>query len=603
MRLGIAFCFVLVFALSASVHADYTLVGKIPAPRMPVTGLTTNGFELLVAADLDTASYMYLISPDDGEVYDSHRWAPPHQLDAAAYEGDYIYWVADAPTADFIRFEWVDGVVTPIDTVHNNRISYPQAMLYQPMGESMDALWIGDAEEDSLYLMAINGFMYEAYDLYGIAFLYNLGPSSMTASGGNLFLTSYTYTDSIYETTSDVQRVDAHLLSDLGEMNPLASTFHGGLLYVGGNNDSIFIYSTGSYADSVPEGENVVVEIVPEALKVGFDSVATAGSLYVEVTEMQPCPPPGGVVFFSEYYDVSTTAQLEYITHVMLMTDEPLPSGVNPRRVRVFVRSSGECTLWRDITVAETEIVPPQGGPELFRVNTRTLSEDDQFSMFVLGEDRRNPAAVINLKFDYLETAITENQDSIPEDTYNQILGLLSDAEAAFETRGHRRAARLVDRIANIVRADTGIPHRYDPQTGRVNVAGRIISRAHTLAFSLRSLIWEQQFGEPLPASRKEPDVDIVGESSSRFTLSPNPSRSSFTISLSGTGKQPVSVSIYSVEGELVRTLMDRTALKGRTALTWHGRNDLGLPVAAGTYFVVVREGDATAVKKLILQK
>ena len=57
------------------------------------------------------------------------------------------------------------------------------------------------------------------------------------------------------------------------------------------------------------------------------------------------------------------------------------------------------------------------------------------------------------------------------------------------------------------------------------------------------------------------------------------------------------------MEGELVRTLMDRSALKGHTTLTWDGRDDQGRPVAAGAYFVIATEGGTTATKKVILQR
>jgi flagellar hook assembly protein FlgD len=62
-------------------------------------------------------------------------------------------------------------------------------------------------------------------------------------------------------------------------------------------------------------------------------------------------------------------------------------------------------------------------------------------------------------------------------------------------------------------------------------------------------------------------------------------------------------VSVYSVRGELVRTLLEGVTISAPQALTWDGRNAEGLPVAAGTYFVVVSDGESRTTKKVILQR
>ena len=69
-----------------------------------------------------------------------------------------------------------------------------------------------------------------------------------------------------------------------------------------------------------------------------------------------------------------------------------------------------------------------------------------------------------------------------------------------------------------------------------------------------------------------------------------------------------VSISIYSANGKLVRTLaLGQLAAgmyhsKSRTAY-WDGRNELGETIASGVYFYTLTAGDFTATRKMIIRK
>ena len=71
----------------------------------------------------------------------------------------------------------------------------------------------------------------------------------------------------------------------------------------------------------------------------------------------------------------------------------------------------------------------------------------------------------------------------------------------------------------------------------------------------------------------------------------PNPFRQStaFTVSLSQAG--PVSLTIYSLDGRRVRTLMEETREAGEYHLTWDGRDAQGGAAAPGVYFVRLAAG------------
>ena len=69
-----------------------------------------------------------------------------------------------------------------------------------------------------------------------------------------------------------------------------------------------------------------------------------------------------------------------------------------------------------------------------------------------------------------------------------------------------------------------------------------------------------------------------------------------------------VNISIYAVDGKLVRTLafghqpVGIYESKNRAAY-WDGRNTLGEPVASGVYFYTLTAGDFTATRKMLIRK
>ncbi|UCG50543.1 MAG: T9SS type A sorting domain-containing protein [Candidatus Latescibacterota bacterium] len=83
----------------------------------------------------------------------------------------------------------------------------------------------------------------------------------------------------------------------------------------------------------------------------------------------------------------------------------------------------------------------------------------------------------------------------------------------------------------------------------------------------------------------------------------PNPfnpeTRISFDLSEGG----HVNLSVYSVDGNLVRTIVDKPYSAGRHEVVWHGVNDNGQPVASGTYFCKIRIGAFSETRRMTLLK
>jgi hypothetical protein len=96
------------------------------------------------------------------------------------------------------------------------------------------------------------------------------------------------------------------------------------------------------------------------------------------------------------------------------------------------------------------------------------------------------------------------------------------------------------------------------------------------------------------------------GSGSARFALLPNvPNpfnpRTEMRFDLAQEGR--AKLSIYSLEGRLVRTLVNGTMSAGRHALAWDGRDNNGNSVASGVYLMRLDAFNESASRKIVLAK
>jgi hypothetical protein len=97
--------------------------------------------------------------------------------------------------------------------------------------------------------------------------------------------------------------------------------------------------------------------------------------------------------------------------------------------------------------------------------------------------------------------------------------------------------------------------------------------------------------------------VDDVPVSDFRLALSPNPMSTGLTVEFASPTAQDVDLSVYSVRGELVKTLFRGRVDEGVEQLYWKGLNRSGKLVSPGTYFVVFRGETRTLTEKVIIQR
>ncbi len=83
----------------------------------------------------------------------------------------------------------------------------------------------------------------------------------------------------------------------------------------------------------------------------------------------------------------------------------------------------------------------------------------------------------------------------------------------------------------------------------------------------------------------------------------PNPFNPTTTISFNLPEKANVSLKIYNVAGQLIKTLTDQNWEAGEHKIAWNGTNDLGSNVASGVYFYKIETPSFQSTKKMVLLK
>lgn len=83
----------------------------------------------------------------------------------------------------------------------------------------------------------------------------------------------------------------------------------------------------------------------------------------------------------------------------------------------------------------------------------------------------------------------------------------------------------------------------------------------------------------------------------------PNPFNPSTVINFSVPVQNTVSIKIYDMMGQEIRTLVSEMKSPGKYTVVWNGDNDFGMRVSSGTYIYRMVSGDFVQVKKLVLIK
>ena len=120
-----------------------------------------------------------------------------------------------------------------------------------------------------------------------------------------------------------------------------------------------------------------------------------------------------------------------------------------------------------------------------------------------------------------------------------------------------------------------------------------------TLSSAGSSDIFVAKFGVGPPSSVDETSILIDD-----FMLAqnyPNPFNPVTIIFFESPKAVQISLAIYNLRGQLVRTLVSGEALPGRQQVFWDGTDNNGRDVASGIYIYQLNAGELKATKKMIL--
>jgi hypothetical protein len=83
----------------------------------------------------------------------------------------------------------------------------------------------------------------------------------------------------------------------------------------------------------------------------------------------------------------------------------------------------------------------------------------------------------------------------------------------------------------------------------------------------------------------------------------PNPFNPTTGITFALPTKAHVTLEVYNVLGQKVKTLVNSDMEAGYKSVTWNGKDEVGASVSSGTYFYMLKAGDKTFTKKMTMLK
>jgi len=137
--------------------------------------------------------------------------------------------------------------------------------------------------------------------------------------------------------------------------------------------------------------------------------------------------------------------------------------------------------------------------------------------------------------------------------------------------------------------------------TPRIAVAGGdrfvVVWDSGPMSGSVHSGIYAQLYGPDLTGTKSPPSAATLSQNF------PNPFNPSTTVLFSLNQTDIVTLKIFNINGDHVRTLVDRRMESGSYSKEWNGKNDAGCAVATGVYFYRLHTGNSVLTRKMVLLK
>jgi hypothetical protein len=112
-------------------------------------------------------------------------------------------------------------------------------------------------------------------------------------------------------------------------------------------------------------------------------------------------------------------------------------------------------------------------------------------------------------------------------------------------------------------------------------------------------------FGDPELTIRTEPvgikEASELNRQISHISVYPNPFKQIVTFKYQVLQSSHVNISIHDITGCLIRTIMNKSIVKGVYSISWDGKDLQGKSLPNGIYFFKYIVGDHKEIKKVIL--
>jgi uncharacterized repeat protein (TIGR01451 family) len=113
----------------------------------------------------------------------------------------------------------------------------------------------------------------------------------------------------------------------------------------------------------------------------------------------------------------------------------------------------------------------------------------------------------------------------------------------------------------------------------------------------------DSTIGSDIQTDVDDSDFSVLPRDFSLSQNHPNPFNPITVISYALPEKSDVTISIYNILGQNVRTFVIGEQSAGRYSVSWNASNDRGEPVSSGMYFYKLTAGDFSASRKMVLLK
>ena len=128
----------------------------------------------------------------------------------------------------------------------------------------------------------------------------------------------------------------------------------------------------------------------------------------------------------------------------------------------------------------------------------------------------------------------------------------------------------------------------------------QIESGEYTLNNMIGIILSELNVMDYNPVGNNDPIMVPVIQSVSVY---PNPASQSSSISFNLTKSAPVSIAIYNIKGQKVKTLTDAELKSGDYQFTWNGKDNNDRCCSSGVYYYRIVTPEKNIAKKMLLFK